>query len=821
MPPQLRTHRAAPTAGGVLLLATLAVPAFAQEPPPADQGAPPAVADGASVTPPRRLDRGSPSWPEAEPGTEPAVVTLRLTVETDGSVSSVEVTEAPTAALGEAAAVALRQSRFEPARQGGVPVRVRVAYQVVVAPPPSAAPPVAAPPLAVDAGAESESAVPSRAAGPAATPTAAPAGAEPAPAPLVDEGFGATAEIAAPPREVTRRTVDAAVIARIPGTMGDAVRAIEVLPGVARGEEGDDPMIRGSAWNETQTYVEGAFVPYVFHVAAKSAFNSRLVERVDLYPGNFSARYGRAVGGIIDVKARDPRSDAIHGLLELSVFDSMALLEAPLGEDTAVALAGRRSNIDFFFDQFLSEADYSVAAAPLYWDYQALGVHRFGSRHTLRLTGHGSHDSMRLFLADPSDFDPSLRGRLEFASEYHIGMASLDSELGRDVDQHLQVSVGRFGGLMVMGPLETEFEIWQGAARAEWGVRITDAVRLDLGFDGELQSLYGDYEGEPPPQSEGDPNPEQSGATVDTVRLEDTILMVRPAGYVEAEIRPVERLLLVPGVRVDVYGDLGDVTVDPRLSARLEVTDSTALKWGVGLFSQPPVYYESLDEIGNPEIEPTHALHTSAGVEQRLGGALGVGLEGFYKRLYHRVVATEGLVPPRFTNDGVGRIYGAELSARYRTSRTFAYLAYTLSRSERQDRTDAWRLFEYDQTHILALVASHSLGRGWEVGARLRLVSGNPYTPVTGAVYDAGVGGYVPYYARQLSERNPVFHQLDLRGEKEWTFERLKLAVYLDVMNAYNAQNEEGYEYSFDFLERESSTTGLPIIPNLGVRGEL
>ncbi|MBN2193879.1 MAG: TonB-dependent receptor [Polyangiaceae bacterium] len=811
---------------GATWLATLAAPAMGQEPAAADDPSPPVATRAPSgVTPPRVVERSEPAWPEGEVGTKPVTVVLRITVEADGRVSEVEVVTAPAAAFGEAAASAIQRSRFAPAERAGKPVRARITYEARIAPAPAPVPTLPAakvPPANAEAtpspssaGSGSDGATP-----PAPPPADFETARDATAAALEDEGFGAVAAIEAPPREVTRRTVAAAEIAKIPGTAGDAIRAIEVMPGVARTSEGDDPIIRGAAWNETQTYVEGAFVPYIFHVAAKSAFNSRLVERVDLYPGNFSARYGRAVGGIIDIKARDPRTDAIHGLLELSVFDSMAMLEAPLGEDTAVAVAGRRSNIDFFFEQFLSDAHYSVAAAPLYWDYQGLAIHRFGSKHTLRLMAHGSHDSMRLFMADPSDFDPSLRGRLEFASEYHIGMASLDSELGPVVDQHLQLSVGRFGGLMVMGPLETEFEIWQGAARADWGVRVSEAVRLNVGFDGEFQRLYGDYEGQPPPQSEGDSNPEESSSTIDMVHVEDTVHMVRPAGYAEAEIRPVEQLLLVPGVRVDGFVDTADVTVDPRVSARYEATESTALKWGIGLFSQPPVYYETLEKIGNPDVEPTHALHTSAGVEQAIGDSFSFGLEGFYKYLYHRVVATDGLVPPRFLNDGSGRIYGAELSARYRTKRTFAYLAYTLSRSERQDRTDDWRLFEQDQTHILAFTASHALGRGWEVGARMRVVSGDPYTPVKGSVYDAGVDGYAPYYGRPYSARNPVFHQLDVRGEKEWTIKRLKLAVYLDVMNAYNAQTQQGLDYSFDYSTRESYS-GLPVIPNLGVRGEL
>ncbi|MGB5812696.1 MAG: TonB family protein, partial [Polyangiales bacterium] len=47
-------------------------------------------------------------------------------------------------------------------------------------------------------------------------------------------GFGATAVIDAPPREVIRRTIDKDELTRIPGTRGDALRAVELLPGVAR-----------------------------------------------------------------------------------------------------------------------------------------------------------------------------------------------------------------------------------------------------------------------------------------------------------------------------------------------------------------------------------------------------------------------------------------------------------------------------------------------------------------------------------------------------------------------------------------------------------
>jgi hypothetical protein len=61
---------------------------------------------------------------------------------------------------------------------------------------------------------------------------------------------------------------------------------------------------------------------------------------------------------------------------------------------------------------------------------------------------------------------------------------------------------------------------------------------------------------------------------------------------------------------------------------------------------------------------------------------------------------------------------------------------------------------------------------------------------------------------------------LDVRIEKMWTFATWKLAVYLDVQNVYNASNVEGVVYDFEYRQM-TNISGLPILPNLGVRGEL
>ena len=171
-------------------------------------------------------------------------------------------------------------------------------------------------------------------------------------------------------------------------------------------------------------------------------------------------------------------------------------------------------------------------------------------------------------------------------------------------------------------------------------------------------------------------------------------------------------------------------------------------------------------------------------------------------------------------NAGTGRVFGLELLVRKElTERFFGWIAYTFSRSDRIDRPgEARRLFDFDQTHNLTAIASYKLGGGWQVGGRLRIISGNPDTPVVGARYLANFDAYLPIYGATNSLRVPAFHQLDVRVDKTWTFDGWMLDLYLDVLNAYNHRALEGSVYSYDFSQH-AYFEGLPVIPTLGLKG--
>src|SRR5207302_4711933 len=123
-----------------------------------------------------------------------------------------------------------------------------------------------------------------------------------------------------------------------------------------------------------------------------------------------------------------------------------------------------------------------------------------------------------------------------------------------------------------------------------------------------------------------------------------------------------ERLTLVPGGRVDYLSDVQRWTFDPRVTARYQLTPTTTVKGGVGLFSQAPSGSESLPVLGNPHLRPGRAEHYSFGVEQNVGARLKLTAEGFYKRL-SELTCNSPVPGENLNNDCIGRIYGADGSA--------------------------------------------------------------------------------------------------------------------------------------------------------------
>jgi len=140
---------------------------------------------------------------------------------------------------------------------------------------------------------------------------------------------------------------------------------------------------------------------------------------------------------------------------------------------------------------------------------------------------------------------------------------------------------------------------------------------------------------------------------------------------------------------------------------------------------------------------------------------------------------------------GKGRAYGAEFLLRKKQGPLTGWIAYTLSRTERQFdaiNNGSWFPAKQDRTHDISIVAMYGLSPKWSLSANWVYYTGNAVTFPSGKYI---VDGHVTsYYAERNASRMPGYHRLDLgatwqrrkkeRFESSWTF---------SIYNVYAQQN--------------------------------
>lgn len=646
--------------------------------------------------------------------------------------------------------------------------------------------------------------------------------------------------------EISRQTLSTEELSKIPGTFGDPLRAIENLPGAARPPFNTGLfIIEGGRPNDSRVNLGSAEVPQLYHYGAlTSVVPAGFIESIEYLPHNFGVRYGRATAGTIDVDLRAGKRDRWHGALELNPIHIGLEAEGPLAKGTTpegrratILLGVRRSYVDAGLALInaigSSPPGLRFVQAPVYWDYQAV-LNIPVSNGAVRLMVLGSDDQISLRFARPQDVDPSVNGQFSTHIMFHRVALRWRGRLD-DWELLAQNTTGYTGTELALGHgIALSIYTLSSDTRLEARRQYTSWLRALVGADVQAAYLWMDAL-VPAPLREGEF--QRPPGVLDQVKAQDQGFLMNPAFYAELALTPHERLRIVPGVRIDYFSYLGRLNIDPRLSSRLRVSPLTWLKLGAGLYGQDPASQDYFSSFGNDRLRLERAAHLSFAVEQAVWKGLMLELTGIYKQLWDFAGTSTlrrrfgpGLDPedtrPERTASGVaGRIYGGTLLLRQQVSRYFfGWVSYSLLRSERRD-CDAcsWRLFDYDQTHVLILAAHAYLPYRIEVGIRFRFISGFPFTPVRGGYYDSDVDLYQPQLPEnglRNSQRMENFHQLDVRIDRTFTFKTWLLKLYLDVSNIYNHPSAEQTVYNFDYTGR-AALTGLPILPSLGVRAEL
>lgn len=772
------------------------------------------------IVPPQPLTDLTAAYPEH--GSGEAIVVLTLTVEKDGSVSNVTATQ-PNEPFSSQAVHAAQTWRFQPAERRGTAVRARIRVQVEFHAPVLATPDV-------PSAHEPESGDVAARGGPAPRPKT---GIKP----VEIEVRGVKMD---PSRTVS---LSRAEVRQIPGVFGDPFRAIEIMPGVTPIVSGlPFFFVRGAPPGNVGYFLDGIRVPLLFHIGAgPSVVHPGLIERVDLYPGGYPARYGRFSGGIVSGETTPPASD-LHGEYNVRFFDAGALLQVPFAEHRGeLLLAGRYAFTAALFSLLSPQTKLD------YWDYQARASYALTLKDTLSVLSFGSYD----FLGQRT----ATRVLPLFGTEFHRVDARYDRALSPNGKLRLALSAGLDRSQL---PDDRYVRDRSLGARSEVSVQLTPDVLARFGTDVMLDEYDVQID-----TTELGPSAARAASLFPT--RTDLASGVRA----DLVISTGSRFQIIPGVRLDYFTSQGEsaLGVDPRLSTRLAVTRRLSLLTTFGLAHQPPAFVVPL-----PGFQPGGlrgglqlAVQQSAGVDYDLGNATNLTATLFHNGFFDMsdpIGATprevSGCVPGTFPSDTLagdrgsdpssgrsgacgtprfregtvggdrsggggqgadstgsntaanalaartdGQAYGLELFLKRRlTHRIGGFLSYTLSRSVRYFGNSQF-IAAFDRTHVFNGAVAYDLGRSWRAGTRVTFYTGLPKAPDP---------------TDPSATRLPPFFKLDLRVEKRWQLgPHAYLSFVAEWMNA--TLSKEAIATTCTLRGCETQTIGPITIPSLGIEG--
>jgi hypothetical protein len=630
-------------------------------------------------------------------------------------------------------------------------------------------------------------------------------------------------------------------IRRTPGGIGDISRSLLSLPGVLGGVDNrNDLLVRGGGPGENAYYLDGIRIPQINHFAtqgtaggALALVNADFIEDATFFTGGFPVSYGDALSSVLTIQNRPGTQDGIAGDVTLGASEAGITLDGPLGEEGNWLFSVRRSYLQFLFEAL------DLPIRPDYWDGQVSVNWEPTVRDRFTFTGIGAIDQFGIIEPGP---DADYENQEIFQSvldndqkSYTVGGTYRRLLGGGGI---LRVKTSRSfidytfsdedaSGVTVLtnNSLEKEARL---EAEAEMGV----GDRLRAGIGGELVRASID--------AEVFQRAIQGGILPQDVLYESETGFWKPAlwGQMTWRLGP---LTATSGLRVDGVSALHEMwALSPRASLRYATDSDIDLTLAGGVFHQAPSKLSlSVEEEGvriNEGLAQLRNWQVVAGADWRVNSGLRIRTEGFFKSYDHMpVLAADpninlanlgddyGFVgAERLLSEGEGRAYGAELFLQQKLTGSLYFLgAYTLSWSEYAGADGVLKPSAWDRRHSLDLTAGYRIGQAWEIGSKLRILSGLAYTPwdleASGLTYPL-TGRGVRDWNRAGEERSPAYARLDLRVEREWFFNGWDAIVYIDFQNVLNRANTLGVAYTQDpaYPDRLRPLESVSFLPTFG-----
>lgn len=628
--------------------------------------------------------------------------------------------------------------------------------------------------------------------------------------------------------QVSKLTVTPKQIRSLPsaGGQADIAQYLTVLPGVIfTGDQGGQLYIRGGSPVQNRIMLDGMTIYNPFHsIGFFSVYETELIRNVDVLTGGFNADYGGRISAIVDVKTREGNRKRLSGLVSASPFQAKALIEGPLvklkgddGTGISFVMTGKKAFIDQSSKQLYKYVNGGNGIPFTYQDVYGKVSVIAGTGSKINAFGFNYSDGVNFPITDFS-WKSSGAG-LDFTlipanSNTIIGGAFTYSGYNSRIeesDRQPRTSGinGFFGGL--------NFTNFGRNTEVKYGLELT-GFRTDFRFINFRQ-----------------------------IPIEQVENTTEIATFVRFK-RKIGPLVLEPGFRLQYYQSLNNISPEPRLGLKYNLTDKFRLKAAGGLYSQNLLSTVNERDIVNlfvgflsgPEgqvFQPgtntqikhrlQKATHGVAGFEVDVLDNLEVNIEGYYKNFTQLLNLNRNKVQlsdPDFAVE-TGAARGIDFSLKWEAPRAYVWMAYSLGYVTRKDGEQTYPPV-FDRRHNLNLVSTYQMGRKkqWELGARWNFGSGFPFTQTQGFyttfdfadgigtdVYRGNGGLGIVYADTRNGGRLPYYHRLDMSLKRTLSFGKYgKADITASATNVYDRPNI----FYFDRV-RYARVNQLPILPSL------
>jgi len=647
---------------------------------------------------------------------------------------------------------------------------------------------------------------------------------------------------------VSMRTIGVSEIERNPGGNRDISRVIQSLPGVASSPSfRNDIIIRGGGPNENRFYLDGVEVPNINHFATQGAsggpvglINVNFIKEVEFYSAAFPSNRGNALSSVFDFTQKDGNPDGIKANVTVGSSDYGLTLDGPIGKNTSYIFSVRRSYLQFLFTAL------KLPFLPIYNDSQFKVKTKLNAKNEITLIGLGALDQFELNEAandGVTDEETLERNR------YILGnIASNDQwnyTVGASYKHFADKSFQRV--VVSRNHLNNKAVKYQDNDDSNEANKILDYVSQEIENKLRLEHTWREngwkwnvgvgYENALYTNSTFNRIVTTSGQEL-LIDFDSELFLNKYSVFSQLSKSFVkDRLKLSAGIRTD-FSDYNSEMSNPldQLSPRFAASFVFAPKWSVnasiGRFYQlPPYTVLGYRDAGNNLVNKQTGVsyisadHAVLGVEFLPATNTKITVEGFYKRYLNypfllrdsvslaNLGSDFGVIGNEpVTSSSEGRSYGVEFLAQQKLFKGFyGIVAYTWVVSEFEDKNGDFKPSAWDNGNIITLTGGKKFKGNWELGVRFRYLGGAPYTPFDQDLSSVrtnwdlrGVG--ILDYDRLNTERNGAVHQLDLRIDKRFFFNKWSLNVYFDIQNAYNYQAPLS-----PFITVQRDENGLPL----------